>query len=106
MKEDKRAILPQHYTHRKPQTFYTVTSWHRCKKALLGDNYILSKYIPDGHVLHLLWRYLKRTVCYGGNYRDVIRGISLGCPLSPLIAALFMKPLDDAMQKTGLFYVR
>ena len=57
-------------------------------------------------MLRLLWQYLKRTVCYGENYRDVTKGISLGCPLSPLMAALFLKPLDDAMQGSGLFYAR
>ncbi len=66
----------------------------------------LSKYITDRYVLRLLWQYLKRSVSYGENYREVTKGISLGCPLSPLIAALFLKPLDDAMAKTGLFYVR
>jgi hypothetical protein len=66
----------------------------------------LSAYITDKYVLRLLWQYLKRTVCYGENYRDVTKGISLGCPLSPLMAALFLKPLDDAMQGSGLFYAR
>lgn len=40
----------------------------------------LTEYISDRFVLRLLWQYLKRTVCYGGLYRDVTRGISLGCP--------------------------
>jgi RNA-directed DNA polymerase len=67
---------------------------------------MLSEYITDRFVLRLLWQYLKRTVRYGENYRDVEKGISLGCPLSPLMAALFLKPMDDAMQDSGLFYVR
>ncbi len=66
----------------------------------------LSELITDKYVLRLLWQYLKRSVCYGGNYREVTRGISLGCPLSPLIAALFLKPLDDVMKDSGFFYVR
>jgi len=57
-------------------------------------------------VLRLLWQYLKRGGCFGGLYRDVPCGISLGCPLSPLMGALYLKPLDDAMESTGLFYVR
>jgi hypothetical protein len=34
------------------------------------------------------------------------QGISLGCPLSPLMGALYLKQLDDSMEKTGLFYAR
>ena len=33
-------------------------------------------------------------------------GISLGCPLSPLIGAFFLSDLDARMEQTGLFYVR
>ncbi len=33
-------------------------------------------------------------------------GISLGCPLSPLIGALFLKELDQRMARFSLFYVR
>ncbi len=49
---------------------------------------------------------MKRTVCFGENYREVEQGISLGCPLSPLMAALFLKPLDDAMAENDLFHIR
>ncbi len=65
-----------------------------------------AEHVNDPTVLHLIWQYLNRTVTFGKNYQEVRRGIPLGCPLSPLIAALFFKPLDDAMKKTGLFYIR
>jgi RNA-directed DNA polymerase len=67
---------------------------------------LAEKYIADRFVLRLIRHYLRRTVCFGGNYRDVTQGISLGCPLSPLMGALYLKPLDDAVVKTGLFYAR
>ncbi|NEO82046.1 reverse transcriptase domain-containing protein [Moorena sp. SIO4G3] len=54
----------------------------------------------------LLWGYLRRYVSDGGNYIDISKGISKGCPLSPLIGALFLKPLDDRMARLGCFYVR
>jgi len=57
-------------------------------------------------IMRLVWQYLNRTVCYGENYREVTRGISLGCPLSPLMGALYLKPLDDRLKETGLFYAR
>ncbi len=67
---------------------------------------LLQEYVPDKFVLRLLWQYIRRTVYCDGFYRSVKRGISLGCPLSPLIGALYLKTLDDRMEKTGLFYAR
>jgi len=62
--------------------------------------------IDDPQVLELVTQYLRRTVYVDGRYEDVTRGISLGCALSPIMGALFLKPLDDAMAQTGLFYAR
>ncbi|MCP4107624.1 MAG: reverse transcriptase [Desulfobacteraceae bacterium] len=62
--------------------------------------------ISDGRVLDLLWESFHRTVYDGGFYRDVNRGIPLGSPVSPLLGALFLKPLDDLMSECGLFYAR
>jgi hypothetical protein len=42
----------------------------------------------------------------GGWYWTFERGISLGCPLSPLLGAFFLLDLDRAFERTGLFYVR
>ena len=50
---------------------------------LLG---ILEHRVPDGRVLDLLRQYVRRTIYDEGLYEDVERGISLGCPLSPLMA--------------------
>ena len=51
-------------------------------------------------------QYLQRFVSEGGVYTDIQQGISLGCPLSPLMGALYLKPLDDLMAQMGCFYVR
>ncbi|NEP35509.1 MULTISPECIES: hypothetical protein [unclassified Moorena] len=55
---------------------------------------IVGKYVCDDAVLCLLWGYLRRYVSDGGNYLDLTEGISKGCPICPLIGALFLKPLD------------
>ena len=67
---------------------------------------LIKQYIPDRFVRGLLYQYLKRAVCLGEIYRDCNRGISLGCPLSPLMGALYLKPLDDSMDELGLSYAR
>ncbi len=66
----------------------------------------LKEHISDPRLLDLLWQYMRRTIYDGGLYEDVTLGISLGCPLSPLMGALYLKPIDDAMAETGLFYAR
>ena len=48
----------------------------------------------------------QRTVYDGGVDEDIDQRISLGCPLSPLMGALFLDRLDRRMEETGLFYVR
>ena len=65
---------------------------------------LAEQYVPDIFVLRLLWLYMKRTVCYGGLYKELKKGISFRCSLSPLMGALYLKPLDDRLRETGLFY--
>ena len=54
----------------------------------------------------LLRQYLRRTVYDDGLYEDIDQGISLGCPLSPLMGALFLDRLDRRMEAKGLCYIR
>lgn len=67
---------------------------------------LVSRYVQDSVVLDLVSQYLKRFVSDRGEYTDIEQGISLGCPLSPLMGALYLKPLDDRMAEMGCFYVR
>ena len=67
---------------------------------------MLERHVPDGRVLDLLRQYVRRTIYDGGLYEDVERGISLGCPLSPLMGALYLKLLDERVEETGLAYAR
>ena len=52
-----------------------------------------------------LWT-TRRDVLRGGLFWEFDRGISLGCPLSPVLGAFFLKTVDDALTDSGLFYVR
>jgi hypothetical protein len=71
---------------------------------LLPDQ--LAVHIKDRRVLNLMGQYLRRTSERGGSFWDYEKGISLGCPLSPLIGGFFLNALDAAAAKLRLFYIR
>ena len=50
--------------------------------------------------LPLLNDFLQHLVCDDDGFHSIQQGISLCYPLSPLLGALFLKPLDDAKAKT------
>lgn len=62
--------------------------------------------IDDRRVLDLVGQYLRRTVDGDCLYSTVTAGISLGCPLSPVMAAIYLEPLDRRIEATGLTYAR
>lgn len=54
------------------------------------DHYLLQDQLhqllpAEPELNRLIWLSLRRTVAFGGNYRDVVRGIPLGSSLSPLL---------------------
>ena len=49
---------------------------------------LVAEYVGYPVVLDKVCQYLRRFVSDGGIYVDIERGISLGCPLSPLMGAL------------------
>ena len=67
---------------------------------------MLEQDVRDERVLDLLRQHVQRTIYDGGLYEDVEQGISLGCPLSPLMGAVYLKRLDERMEATGLAYAR
>ena len=70
---------------------------------LLG---LVRERIDDPRVLDLVAQYLHRTVDENCLYSTVTIGISLGCPLSPVMAAIYLEWLDRRMEATGLTYAR
>ena len=95
------AQLPQHrFVLKTDVKSYYASIDH----VLLQEQ--LSKHIQDKGVLRLLWHYMRRCAERGGMFYDIECGISLGCPLSPLVGALFLQTLDKQMEQLGLFYLR
>lgn len=62
--------------------------------------------VDDRRIMDLVAQYLHRTVDENCLYSTVEAGISLGCPLSPVMAAIYLEPLDRRMEATGLTYAR
>ena len=67
---------------------------------------LLSETIDDRVILNTFWQVMRRTVTWGGLYRECERGISRGCPLSPLLGAFYLHQLDEALSKRDIFTVR
>jgi RNA-directed DNA polymerase len=67
----------------------------------------LDKDIADPFIWRLLVQFVKRSVEKGGTFKSIRCGISRGCPLSPIIAAYYLKGLDKQMEgDTRYFYRR
>jgi RNA-directed DNA polymerase len=67
---------------------------------------LVSGLVSDTNVLALIDGYLHHLVDEDGVLSLVEKGISYGCPLSPLMGAIYLKPLDDALARQDVFYVR
>lgn len=66
----------------------------------------LAAQVRDPGLFGLLRQAIERSVERGGLWRDIRTGISRGCPLSPLLSALYLKLLDDGLGNKNVFYVR
>ncbi|MCP3923904.1 MAG: hypothetical protein GY714_15100 [Desulfobacterales bacterium] len=64
----------------------------------------IRKIVKEEKVLQLIHGYLNHLEDEDGILKAVSLGIHFGCPLSPLMGAIYLKPLDDAMKDMGVFY--
>lgn len=94
------AMQNYEFVARKDVLKFYANIDHDILLRIIGEN------IRSPAIQKLLRRFLKRTIDDGGEYRTVEKGIPLGSPLSPLLGALYLKSLDERMEKLDLFYVR
>jgi RNA-directed DNA polymerase len=66
----------------------------------------LDKDIADPFIWRLLVQFVKRSVERGGTFKSIHCGISRGCPLSPVIAAYYLKALDEQMAGDLRYFYR
>jgi hypothetical protein len=66
----------------------------------------LDKDIIDPFIWRLLVQFVKRSVERGGTFKSITCGISRGCPLSPVIAAYYLKALDEQMAGDPRYFYR
>lgn len=88
---------------------------YACKTDVKGyyesiDHFLLmgmiNDTIPDGDLRHYLFQVIHRSVEFGGEYRDIERGIARGCPLSPILGALYLQALDKQFEEQDVYYTR
>tara|TARA_R110000868_G_scaffold242490_2_gene498001 strand:- start:58 stop:1116 length:1059 start_codon:yes stop_codon:yes gene_type:complete len=95
------SINQDHYQHiLKSDAYHYYESIDH--QVLLAE---LETHVSCPIILNLVSQYCQRLEIKDGHYYHFQRGIPKGCPLSPLMAALYLKPLDDVLCKHG-FYVR
>ena len=54
----------------------------------------------------MIGQYLRHCTERGGLFWEARKGICLGCPLSPVLGALFLYELDQRLEQLGVFYIR
>jgi len=72
-------------------------------RPLLGD---IGRYIADGRVMGLLEAFLKQDILEGLALWTPEQGSPQGAVISPLLANLYLHPVDVAMAKAGFEMIR
>lgn len=67
---------------------------------------VLTKYIADGTVLNMIWKWLKAGYMEDKNYHDTNTGTPQGGVISPLLANIYLNELDWELEKEGIRFVR
>lgn len=68
---------------------------------------LISPSVSDKRVLRLIGRYLRAPMRYAdGRQEKRLRGTPQGGPLSPLLANIYLGPLDRELEQRGIAFVR
>lgn len=67
---------------------------------------LIKRKVRDGHLLRLIWRYLRSPVQVEGKMQKRRKGVPQGGPLSPLLSNIVLNELDKELERRGLRFVR
>lgn len=67
---------------------------------------VVAKYIADGTVLDMIWKWLKAGYMEDSIYHDTVSGTPQGGVISPLLANIYLNELDWELEKEGIRFVR
>lgn len=67
---------------------------------------IVSKYVADGTVLDMIWKWLKAGYMKDNIYNDTTAGTPQGGVISPILANIYLNELDWELEKEGIRFVR
>ena len=67
---------------------------------------VLNKYISDGTILDLIWKWLKAGYMEDSIRYEQMKGTQQGGVISPLLANIYLNELDWELEKEGLQFVR
>lgn len=62
--------------------------------------------VADGRVIRLLWKFLQQSVMEDCKEWNPIKGTPQGAVISPLLANIYLHPVDMALQSKGMHFVR
>ena len=66
----------------------------------------VSERVSDKRVLKLIGRYLRAEIVLDGKVHKRLEGTPQGGPLSPLLANIYLDPLDKELERRGLCFSR